>query len=50
MPENDQHIDPPRYPKLITPIEDEMKLSFTIIVKKVLIDVTKQLTKEVKSK
>jgi hypothetical protein len=45
-----EHLDPPRYPKLILPLEDDMKKSFDITVKKVMIDVTKQLTKEIKSK
>ena len=43
-----QHLDPPRYPKLILPIEDQMKKSFAVTTKKIMIDVTKQLTKEVK--
>ena len=42
-------LDPPRYPKLITPIEKEMMDSFSLHSKKILIDVTKSLTKEIKS-
>jgi hypothetical protein len=45
-----EHFDPPRYPKLIVPIEDEMKHSFDVTVKKIMIDVTKQLTQAVKTK
>lgn len=41
-------IDPPRVPKLIVPIETEMKRSFRAITKKIMIDVTKQLTQELK--
>lgn len=41
-------IDPPRYPKLIIPIEQGMKRSFALVSKKMLIDITKQLTQEVK--
>jgi hypothetical protein len=43
-------LDPPRYPKLITPIETSMKDSFTVVVKKLMIDVTKQLTQAIKYK
>jgi hypothetical protein len=46
--ENNQHLDPPRYPKLIIPIESEMKHAFDVTVKKIMIDVTKQLTQAVK--
>lgn len=42
------HIDPPRYPKLIIPIEQGMKQHFEIVIKKIVIDITKQLVKEVK--
>lgn len=45
-----EHLDPPRYPKLITPIESEMKRTFGITVKKIMIDITKQLTQAVKTK
>ena len=48
MEHKSEHLDPPRYPKLILPIEDGMKKSFDITIKKVMIDVTKQLTKEIK--
>jgi hypothetical protein len=45
-----EHLDPPRYPKLIVPIEDEMKRAFTVTIKKIMIDVTKLLTRAVKQK
>jgi hypothetical protein len=48
MQHQSEHLDPPRYPRLILPLEDEMKKSFDITIKKVMIDVTKQLTKEIK--
>jgi len=50
MKSDKQHFDPPRYPKLIIPIENEMKRSFVVTSKKILIDITKQLTKEIKQK
>ena len=48
--EDNQHLDPPRYPKLIVPIESEMKWSFDVTVKKIMIDVTKILTQAVKQR
>ena len=45
-----QHFDPPRYPKLILPIEEAMKKSFVVTVKKIQVDLTKQLTAEVKKR
>jgi hypothetical protein len=45
-----EHIDPPRFPKLINPLEDSMKKSFDVTIKKMMIDVTKQLVKEIKVK
>jgi hypothetical protein len=45
-----KHLDPPRYPKLILPIENGMKKQFELVSKKIIIDITKQLTKEVKQK
>jgi len=48
--QQNKHLDPPRYPRLILPIEEGMKRSFTVTAKKILIDVTKQLTKEIKQK
>jgi len=47
---NTHTIDPQRYPKVINPIEQEMKQYFEVTSKKILIDVTKQLIKEVKKK
>ena len=43
-----RHLDPPRYPRLINPLEEEMKTKFEITVKKIVIDLTKQLTATVK--
>ena len=43
-----KHLDPPRYPRLINPLEEEMKTKFEITIKKILIDVTKQLTQVIK--
>ena len=43
-----QHLDPARYPKLINPIERGMKRGFVITTKKIVIDITKQLTTEIK--
>ena len=48
IPKDKKLLDPPRYPNLINPIEDEMKQSFVVTTKKIIIDVTKQLVKEVK--
>jgi hypothetical protein len=48
--ENKKHIDPPRYPTTINPIEQNMKRMFNVTIEKLVIDVTKQLTKEVKKK
>jgi hypothetical protein len=45
-----EHLDPPRYPVLINPLEQGMKQQFEAVVKKLVIDVTKQLVKEVKEK
>ena len=45
-----QHLDPPRYPKLILPIEDQMKKSFDITLEKIKVDLTKKLVQEIKSK
>ena len=50
MQTKSEHFDPPRYPRLILPLEDEMKKSFDITIKKVMIDVTKQLTQAVKQR
>ncbi len=46
----DKHLDPPRYPKLILPIEKEMEKEFDVVMKKMMIDVTKQLTVAMKRK
>ena len=45
-----KHLDPPRYPRLIHPLEQGMKDSFEAVNKKILIDITKQLTTAVKTK
>jgi hypothetical protein len=45
-----KHLDPPRYPKLIIPLEEMMKKTFAVTTSKILVDVTKQLVKEVKEK
>jgi hypothetical protein len=45
-----EHLDPPRYPKLIIPIEEGMKKSFDFTVKKIMIDITKQLTQAIKQR
>ena len=50
LPEKNKHFDPPRYPGLINPLEQEMKMKFDITVKKIIIDITKQLTAAVKPK
>ena len=50
MEPKSEHLDPPRYPKLITPIESEMKRSFDVTVKKIMIDVTKTLTQAIKQR
>jgi hypothetical protein len=50
MEQKVEHMDPPRYPKLITPLEDCMKKSFDVTIRKIMIDITKQLTQAVKSK
>ena len=50
MEQNHKHFDPPRYPKLILPIEEEMKKNFVVTTKKMLVDLTTQLTKEAKKK
>lgn len=43
-----QHLDPPRYPKLINPIEESMKKQFDITLDKIKIDFSKRLIQEVK--
>jgi hypothetical protein len=50
MEHKSEHFDPPRYPKLILPIEEAMKIEFKVTCKKIMIDLTKQLVKEIKSK
>jgi hypothetical protein len=41
-------VDPPRYPAVIHPLELGMKTHFEAVIKKTIIDITKQLVKEVK--
>lgn len=45
-----KHLDPPRYPKLINPLEEGMKKKFDITLDKIKIDLTKKLVEEIKSK
>lgn len=45
---NDHHLDPPRHPHLINPLEESMKRDFKAVLKKMTIDITKQLTEEFK--
>jgi len=42
-PKNPQVIDPPRFPKLIIPIETEVKQAFAIQMNKLLVDITKRM-------
>lgn len=48
IPQDKKLLDPPRYPNLINPIEDEMKNAFSVTVNKIIVDVAKQLVEEVK--
>jgi hypothetical protein len=48
MEDKHRHLDPPRYPEVINPIEQGMKQMFAVTTKKIMIDITKLLTKEVK--
>ena len=50
MEKNNQHIDPPRYPKLINPIELMMKMKFEVTLDLIKIDVGKRMTEELKKK
>ena len=40
--------DPPRFPKVINPIEKEAKDLFSFSLNKTLIDLTKEMVKQVK--
>jgi hypothetical protein len=42
-PKNSKVTDPPRFPKLIVPIEKEAKISFAVQMNKMLVDVTKKM-------
>lgn len=42
-PKNPQVTDPPRFPKLIIPIETEVKQAFAIQMNKLLVDITKRM-------
>lgn len=49
MNKNKVHIiDPPRYPKLIIPLEEEMKKRFNITLDKIKVDIGKELVQEIK--
>lgn len=48
-PKNPTVQDPPRYPELIVPLEDEFKKSFAVGMNKMLADITKKMVKIVKS-
>ena len=43
------NFDPPRYPKLINPIEDEMKKQFDVMLGRMKVDFTKKLISAVKN-
>ncbi len=42
-PKNSQVKDPPRFPKLINPIENSVKSDFAIQMNRVIADVTKKM-------
>lgn len=42
-PKNPRVIDPPRFPKLIIPLESEVKRNFMIQMSKLIVDVTKKM-------
>jgi len=42
-PKNPKVKDPPRYPKLIVPIETEAKKQFSLQMNKMIVDVTEKM-------
>jgi len=47
-PKNSKVTDPPRFPKLIVPIESEVKKDFAVQMNKMVVDVTKKLVEFLK--
>lgn len=47
IPKNNQ-TDPVKLPKLINPIENEMKLGFKIQMGKMIVDITKKIVDQTK--
>lgn len=49
-PKNPEVKDPPRFPKVLNPLEDEMKKEFTMRMNMTIVDVTKAMVNIAKSK